>query len=130
MSNERRRRTRLPSANLTAKVRVKQSFFSSIWQDVRPFDFNVLGVGLKTTQDFEKGDHITLSFNLDVDMGSVAIDEVVGIVKHIDSRAGLNSYGIEFDQSAKPNKKTNLKESLERIEDLLNKHNDIVNRLG
>jgi hypothetical protein len=73
---------------------------------------------------------MTLSFNLALDMGSVALEEIPGIVKHVSSVGGLNTFGIEFDQSAKLMNKPKIQEELARIEQLLQKHEEIVNRIN
>ncbi|MCP5209143.1 MAG: PilZ domain-containing protein [Hahellaceae bacterium] len=129
MSQERRRRSRLPWANLEAKIKIKKSLFASTWLDVRPFDFSVLGVGLKTTQPFEKGDVIVISFRLALDMGEIVLDDLPGIIRHKVDKAGMYSYGVEFDASAKITNKEETRQQLDRIEAILRKHAEIVDRI-
>jgi hypothetical protein len=130
MSQERRRRSRLPWANLEAKIKIRKSLFASTWLDVRAFDFSVLGVGLKTTQPFEEGDTLVINFRLALDMGEIVLEDLPGIVRHKVDKAGMYSYGIEFDNSAKIMSKDETKQQLDRIESILRKHAEIIDRIN
>lgn len=127
--SERRKRKRLPWLNLEAKLKVKKSLFSSAWLEVRPFDYNKFGMGIMTIHDLELGDKINISLRLDLEVGEIVIEDLIGVIRYKSPKMGLNSFGLEFDSDSKIFKKQETQEHLERIEQILAKHAELVEKL-
>ncbi len=128
--HERRRRKRLPWLNLEAKLRVKKSMFSSAWLEVRPFDYNQLGMGVITIHELDMGDKINISLKLDLEVGEIVIEDLIAVIRHKSAKNGLNTYGLEFDTDTKTFKKPETQSHLEKIEQILAKHAELVEKLN
>ncbi|ARU56349.1 hypothetical protein OLMES_2286 [Oleiphilus messinensis] len=126
---DRRRRQRLPWVNLSAKVKIKKTMFSSIWMEVKPFDFNQLGMGMTTTGQFEIGDTLAMTLVLNLDVGEMVVEDLPAIVRRKEQKAGLIHYGVEFDQSARFFKKAENVNNLDKLEQMLSRHSKIVDRI-
>jgi PilZ domain-containing protein len=126
---ERRRRKRLPWISMQAQVRVKKSMISSEWVSVEVVDYNSLGMGIRPPEslakNLQKQGTIQLSLRLETEVGEITADRVSAKVRHIAEESGAAFVGIEFEQDSK----ASLKESLERIESILNRHQQLSNRI-
>ena len=127
---ERRRRKRLPWISMQARVRVKKSLFSSDWVSVEVADYNSLGMGIRPDQalakSLEKQETIQISLRLETEVGEIVADGVAAKVRHVAEEGGASFVGLEFEQGVK----ASLKESLERIESILNRHQQLSDRIS
>ncbi|TGN41346.1 hypothetical protein [Marinobacter confluentis] len=127
---ERRRRKRLPWLSMQAQVRVKKSMLSSEWVSVEVADYNSLGMGIRPEKtlltSLQKQGAIQLSLLLATEVGEISADRVSAKVRHVAEEGGLSFVGIEFDQDLK----ASTKESLERIESILNRHQQLSLRVA
>lgn len=127
---ERRRRKRLPWISMQARVRVKKTLFSSDWVAVDVADYNSLGMGIRPDQalakSLQKQESIQISLSLETEVGDITAEGVAAKVRHIAEEGGSSFVGIEFEKGAK----TSVKESLERIESILNRHQQLADRIA
>lgn len=128
--SERRRRKRLPWLSMEAQVKVKKSMLSSEWVPVEVIDYNSLGMGIRPdrelAQSLQKQGTIQLSLRLDTEVGEITADRVSAKVRHVAEEANVAFVGIEFDQQGKGA----VKESLERIESILTRHQQLSQRIS
>lgn len=128
--SERRRRKRLPWLSMQAHVRVKKNMLASEWVSVEVVDYNSLGMGIRPDQELaqslQKQGTIQLSIRLDTEVGEITADRVSAKIRHVAEEAGGTFVGIEFEQDAK----ASVKESLERIESILNRHQQLSQRIA
>lgn len=127
---ERRRRKRLPRLSMEAHVRVKKNMLASEWVVVEVVDYNSLGMGIRPdqglAQSLQKQGTIQLSLRLDTEVGEITADRVNAKVRHVVDESGSIFVGIEFERDGK----ASVKESLERIESILNKHHQLSQRIA
>lgn len=127
---ERRRRKRLPWLSMQAQVRVKKNMLSSEWVSVEVVDYSSLGMGIRQDQaiaeSLKKQGAIQLSLRLETEVGEITADRVGAAVRHVADEGGASFVGIEFDQDLK----ASTKESLERIEGILNRHQQLSQRIS
>lgn len=127
---ERRRRKRLPWLSMQAQVRVKKSMLSSEWVSVTVEDYNSLGMGIRPdealAQSLKKQGSIQLSLRLETEVGEIGADRVGASVRHVHGDEGGWFVGIEFDEDLK----AGVKQSLERIESIMNRHQELSDRIS
>ncbi len=127
---ERRRRKRLPWLSMQARVRVKKSILASEWVAVEVVDYNSLGMGIRPdqglAQSLQKQGTIQLSLRLDTEVGEITADRVNAKIRHVADEAGAIFVGIEFEKGGK----ASVKEALERIESILNRHQQLAQRIS
>ncbi len=130
MSEERRRRKRLPWLSMQAQVRVKKSMLSSEWVSVQVADYNSLGMGLRPNEelsrDLKKQGSIQLSLRLETEVGEITADRVNAKVRHVHDDGNGWFVGIEFSETSK----ASVKQSLERIESILKRHQQLSDRIS
>ncbi|MFD2230466.1 PilZ domain-containing protein [Alkalimarinus sediminis] len=129
MSDERRQKPRLPWIKFNSKVKVRRGIFSSEWIDIVPFDFSKYGMGIQTDEVFELKETVNLSISLEMEVGSVEIESISGIVRYREKHHSRFNYGIEFDYASKSVSKGGIKSDLEHIEQVLTKHEQMKDRL-
>ena len=127
---ERRRRKRLPWLSMQAQVRVKKSMLSSEWVSVTVADYNSLGMGIRPdealAQSLKKQGSIQLSLRLETEVGEIGADRVGASVRHVHDDEDGWFVGIEFDEDLK----AGVKQSLERIESIMNRHQELSDRIS
>lgn len=127
---ERRRRKRLPWLSMEALVKVKKNMLASDWVSVEVLDYNSLGMGIRPgaelARSLQKQGTIQLSLRLDTEVGEITADRVNAKIRHIADEAGVTFVGVEFEQDGK----ASVKESLERIESILNRHQQLSQRIA
>ncbi|MDI9245778.1 hypothetical protein [Marinobacter sp. CHS3-4] len=127
---ERRRRKRLPWISMQAWVRVKKNLFSSDWVTVEVADYNSLGMGIRPDQglaeSLQSQESIQISLSLETEVGEISADGVAAKVRHVDEKDGSTFVGIEFEKGVK----TAVKESLERIESIMSRHQQLSERIS
>ncbi len=127
---ERRRRKRLPWLSMEALVKVKKHMLASEWVSVEVLDYNSLGMGIRPgpelARSLQKQGTIQLSLRLDTEVGEITADRVSAKIRHIADEAGVTFVGVEFEQDGK----ASVKESLERIESILNRHQQLSQRIA
>lgn len=127
---ERRRRKRLPWISMQAQVRVKKSMLSSEWVSVEVADYSSLGMGIRPgpalVSSLQKQGAIQLSLRLETEVGEITADRVGARVRRVSEESGATVVGIEFDDDTK----SSLRESLERIESILKRHQQLSDRIS
>lgn len=127
---ERRRRKRLPWISMQARVKVKKNLFSSDWVSVDVADYSSLGMGLKPdaalAKNLEKQESIQISLSLETEVGEITADGVSAKIRHVKEEGGASFVGIEFEKGTK----ASIRESLERIESILNRHQQLSDRIS
>lgn len=127
---ERRRRKRLPWLSMQARVRVKKNMLSSDWVSVEVADYNSLGMGLRPEQmladSLQKQGTIQLNLLLETEVGAITADGVSAKVRHVAAEDGVSFVGVEFDKDGK----ASVRESLERIESILTRHQQLSQRIS
>ncbi len=129
MSDERRKKPRLPWIKFQSKVKVRRGLFSTEWVEIVPFDFSKYGMGVQTDEIFELNDIVQLSILLEMEIGSVQLDIVPGIVRYREKHHSRFNYGVEFDYSSKHLGKESVCADLAHIEKVINKHGQMKERL-
>ena len=119
MKNDLRARKRMPTANLTASIRVSKGILKSIWEEARPKDFSLIGMCLKTNRRYSTGDKITLFLSLELDMGTIVVDQISANVVRVHELVGFYEYGIEFDKKVVGNADNPMTLNMLRIENVL-----------
>ena len=127
---EKRRRKRLPWLSMQAQVRVKKSLLSSDWVSVEVADYNSLGMGIRPDQELalslQKQGTLEMSLRLETEVGEITADRVNAKVRHLAEGSDASFLGIEFEEDIK----ASTKESLERIEGILKRHQQLSERIA
>lgn len=127
---ERRRRKRLPWLSMQAQIRVKKSLLSSDWVSVEVVDYNSLGMGIRPDRELalglQKQGTLEMSLRLETEVGEITADRVRAKVRHLAEDSDASFLGIEFEQDMK----SSTKESLERIEGILTRHQQLSERIS
>ncbi|GAA3960707.1 PilZ domain-containing protein [Allohahella marinimesophila] len=126
---ERRRTYRYPSAELRTKLRTKRGLFGESWDEVSSKDFNHQGISIISPDVLKEGASILLSIELVMEMGSVTIPKLSGIVRHVKTVGRQYRYGIEFDSSQKGQGSESLQAQLLRIEELVDRAQSVAKRI-
>ncbi|WP_250657138.1 PilZ domain-containing protein [Alkalimarinus coralli] len=121
MKNDLRARKRMPTANLTSSIRVSKGLLKSIWEEARPKDFSLFGMCLKTNRVYKPDDRITLSLTLELDMGTINVEQISARVVRVNKLVGFYEYGIEFDKKVVENPDNGTTLNMMRIESFLAK---------
>lgn len=122
--NERRRRQRLPWIQIAARIRIKKSLLSSEWLDAQVLDYSALGMAIITTAEIKESDRILVSLRLSTEVGDITLDKVQAEVRNKRDEEGKIVFGVEFSED-----KAAIKDTLARIENLLNRHAEVSQRL-
>lgn len=130
MINEMRARTRMPTANLKSSIRVSKGILKDIWEEARAKDFSFFGMCLKTNRVFDIDDSITISLNLELDMGNIGIEQVNARIVRIHKLVGFYEYGLEFDKKIINNPTGPTAKDLLRIENCLTRQILLATRLA
>ena len=124
--NERRRQQRLPWVSMDARVKVRKGLIGSTWISVNVVDYNRLGIGIVTEEEVLKPDsRVQVSLRLGTGVGDLTVDQVSAHVRHSHPHEQGHFFGLEFEED--PGK--GVVESLERIEGILNRHQNLAERL-
>jgi ABC-type ATPase with predicted acetyltransferase domain len=114
---------------MEAQVKVKKSMLTSEWVSVEVVDYNSLGMGIRSGQELaqslQKQATMQVSLRLDTEVGEITADRINAKIRHVADEAGSIFVGIEFEQDGKAIQK----ESLERIESILNRHQQLSQRI-
>jgi hypothetical protein len=115
---------------MQAQVRVKKSMLASEWVSVEVADYNSLGMGILPEQalaeSLQRQGTIQLSLRLETEVGEITADRVNAKVRHVATEDGVTFVGIEFEKDSK----ASTRESLERIEGILNRHQQLSQRVS
>jgi len=130
MSSDKGKQARIPWLKFSAEVKVRRSFFNSEWIGVFPSDFTRLGMGMQTDEVFEKDEQVLLNLSLDMEAGSTKLAAVPAIVKSKIKHHSRFNYELEFDYSARSFIRNKLEDELIRIEDILDKHAKLQDRMS
>jgi len=109
----------MPTANLTSSIRVSKGLLKSIWEEARPKDFSLFGMCLKTNRIYNPGDKVTVSLTLELDMGSIVVEQITANVIRVNKIVGFYEYGIEFDKKVVGNPDNATTLNMMRIENFL-----------
>lgn len=121
--NERRREQRLPWVTMDARVKVRKGLIGSAWVDVEVVDYNRLGIGVVSGEEILKAEsRIQVSLRLNTEVGEITVDQVAAIVRHAQTDEHGYFFGLEFEKDLSEN----VGETLERIEGILNRHQDLT----
>ncbi len=121
MIKELRARKRMPTANLKSSIRISKGFLNDIWEDARAKDFSFFGMCIKTNREFKVDDTLTLSLNLEMDMGNIEVEQISARVVRITKLVGFYEYGVEFDKKITKNPTGAVAMNILRIENFLDK---------
>jgi hypothetical protein len=121
MKKDLRARKRMPTANLKASLQISKGILDSIWEEVRPMNFSLFGMGLKTNRTLKVDSKVTLSLTLEIDMGEIHIEKIKARVVRMNKLVGFYEYGIEFDKKIVENANSQTAQNLMRIENFLSK---------
>ena len=124
--SERRRRQRLPWVSMDARVRVRKGLIGMSWVNVQVIDYNRLGMGIVTDEEILRPDsRIQISLRLGPEIGDITVDQVPAQVRHAAGHEQGYFFGLEFEEDVGKG----VVESLERIEGILNRHQNLAERL-
>ncbi len=122
---ERRRQARLPWVSMDARVKLKKGLLGSQWIDVDVVDYTRLGMGIITDSEIKPDSRIAVSLRLGTEVGDIIVDQVVAHVRHSEEQGDGHFYGLAFDED--PGK--GVEESLERIEGILSRHQNLAEKV-
>lgn len=124
--NERRREQRLPWVSMDARIKVRKGLIGSEWVDVEVVDYNRLGVGIIAADDLLKPDsRVQVSLRLNTEVGEITVDQVAASVRHAQTDEHGYFFGLEFEKEPPQG----VRESLERIEGILNRHQGLAEKV-
>lgn len=126
---ERRRTYRYPSAELRTKIRTRRGLFGESWEEVSSKDFNHQGISVVYPDALNEGAAVLLSLELVMEMGSVSIPKLSGMIRHVKTVGRQYRYGIEFDSSQKGQGSESLQAQLLRIEELVDRAQSVAKRI-
>lgn len=121
MITELRARKRMPTAKLKSSIRVSKGILKSIWEEARAKDFSLFGMCLKTSRVYKIDDVITISLDLELDMGNISVEYINARIVRINKLVGFYEYGVEFDKKVVENTTSDTTLNLMRIENFLEK---------
>lgn len=127
-ASERRRYRRFPAASLTAQVKTKRGLFNK-WEDVEVSDFSVSGISLMFDDQPTLDQQLTLRLNLKMDMGEIKVEKIDALPKNKITHKDRWRLGLEFCDDKNGGKNNELKKQLERIKQILEKHDAVNERL-
>jgi hypothetical protein len=120
----------MPTANLQSSIRVSKGIIKDIWEQARAKDFSFFGMCLKTNRVFNVDDIITVSLNLELDAGTIGIEQINARVARVTKLVGFYDYGLEFDKKVTGNPTGATAMDLLRIENILTRQAMIMARLS
>lgn len=126
--SERRRARRYPAAELRATVRLKKGLLSESWEEVGASDFSRQGIAIETGASLQIGDALPLSLSLHMEVGTIHVERITGVVRHKKILGQQVRYGLEFDLSQRV-KGSDLESQLARIEGLLERSQNLAQRI-
>ena len=127
---DRRNLRRFPAAELKASLRVKKGLFGDSWVAVKPQDYNKRGLSIDTSVELNTEEEVVVGLELVMDMGSIQIEKLAGVVRYAKQVGMLYRYGIEFDfESARFMRSTEVESQLARIESILERSQHVADRI-
>ncbi|MFO7788100.1 MAG: PilZ domain-containing protein [Halospina sp.] len=124
--NERRREQRLPWVSMDARIKVRKGLIGSAWVDVEVVDYNRLGIGIIAAEDLLKPDsRVQVSLRLNTEVGEITVDQVAATVRHCQTDEHGYFFGLEFEKEPSEG----VRESLQRIEGILNRHQGLAEKV-
>ena len=124
--NERRREQRLPWVSMDARIKVRKGLIGSAWVDVEVVDYNRLGIGIIAADDLLKPDSkVQVSLRLNTEVGEITVDQVAASVRHSQTDEHGYFFGLEFEKAPAEG----VRESLQRIEGILNRHQGLAEKV-
>ena len=91
--------------------------------DVDVVDYNRLGIGVVSGEDILKPEsRIQVSLRLNTEVGEITVDQVTASVRHSQTDEHGYFFGLEFDRDLSQS----VAETLERIEGILNRHQNLT----
>lgn len=127
---DRRLLRRYPAAELRASLRVKKTLFNESWVEVQPLDYNKQGIAIDTPTELQPEEDIMVALELVMDMGSIQIEKLAGVVRYVRPIGSQFRYGIEFDfQGPRFMRSPEIEAQLARIETLLQRSLNVQDRI-
>jgi len=127
---DRRLLRRYPAAELRASLRVKKGLFNESWVEIQPLDYNKQGLAFDTTAELKPEEDVMVALELVMDMGSIQIEKLAGVVRYARSAGSQFRYGIEFDfQGPRFMRSPDIETQLARIETLLQRSLNVQHRI-
>ena len=127
---DRRILRRFPAAELKASLRIKKGLFGDSWVAVKPQDYNKRGVAIDTAVELSPETDVMVSLELVMDMGSIQIEKLAGVVRYARQVGSKYRYGIEFDFEGPRFMRTPAIEAqLTRIEGILERNQHVTDRI-
>lgn len=127
---DRRRFRRYPAAELKAFLRVKKGLFGEQWIQVEPLDFSLRGLAIDAALELVVEENVTLALELVMDMGTIRVEKLAGIVRYSAPRGSQCRYGIEFDfEGPRFMRSPEIEGQLARIEALLERSHQVSDRI-
>ncbi|XOZ34201.1 PilZ domain-containing protein [Halomonadaceae bacterium KBTZ08] len=124
--NERRREQRLPWVSMDARVKVRKGLIGSSWVDVDVVDYNRLGIGVIASDEILRPEsRVQVSLRLNTEVGAITVDQVAATVRHAQTDEHGYFFGLEFD----PECSQGVSESLQRIEGILTRHQELTDKV-
>jgi hypothetical protein len=130
MNKDLRARRRMPTANLKASLQVSRGMLDSIWEEVRPMNFSLFGMGLKTNRVLKVDSKITLSLTLEIDLGEIHVSKIKARIVRVTKLVGFYEYGIEFDKKIVGNANNDSAQNMMRIENFLTKQQALAAKVS
>jgi len=127
-ASERRRYRRFPAANLTAQYKTKRGLLTK-WVDIEVQDFSEHGIALVLDEQPTLNQSFTLKLKLEMDMGEITIDRIEASPKNKVTQQERWRLGLEFVDDKNAEKNNSIKKQLDRIKQILEKHDAVNDRL-
>lgn len=127
-ASERRRSRRFPAAELKAQYKVKRGLLTN-WVDVDVQDFSEHGIALILEEQPTLKQSFTLKLKLKMDMGEISIDRIEASPKNKMTQKDRWRLGLEFLEEKSAEKNSAMKKQLRRIQQILEKHEVVNDRL-
>lgn len=123
---ERRKRHRLPWIEMQAQVRLRKGLMRSQWVDVEVVDYSRQGMGIRDLEGLEVDDRVQLSLTLKTETGDITAENVRAQVRHRRTTDQGVVLGVEFVEDSRPA----ARDSLARIEGIVERHQKLARRIG
>ncbi|WP_369602914.1 hypothetical protein AAIA72_08210 [Hahella sp. SMD15-11] len=124
----RRFKARQPLSHLRVYLKVRRGWLTHEWVQVRPLEFGLQGMVLRTDEQFGPGDRMTLSVQFLLEMGDLRLDTLEARVVSREKHCSCFNYTCEFAPERMKNWSHAVK-VLASIEALLSRYDALVRKL-
>src|SRR5690606_37805754 len=98
--------------------------------EVQPLDYNKQGMAIDTPTELQPEEDVMVALELVMDMGSIQIEKLAGVVRYVLPIGSQFRYGIEFDfQGPRFMRSPENEAQLARIETLLQRSLNVQDRI-